>query len=172
MHFTSLISALFLTLVALTSGSVAQTVTYRGYSSTVQCSGSNFFCSDGGGVCCGPMPAGFGFSAGFENLPNGSQGQGYTDNCRSFLFAVFGSGTRCWNGGGARANFLNWFHSAGRIQARDATEAKECTAPNGFSYKDGAGAARVIKVAAGEGEVIAEHFKSQNWTALAAYESA
>ncbi|TEB21238.1 hypothetical protein FA13DRAFT_1671843 [Coprinellus micaceus] len=174
MHFTKLVSALTLTLAAVTSESVAQTVTYRGYSSTVQCSGANFFCSDGGAVCCGPMPAGFGFSAQFENLPLGSQGQGYTDACRNFLFAVFGSGTKCWNGGGARANFLNWFHSASRRAVSDGTGA-DCATPTGFNYKDGAGVEHTIKVPSGEAnatEVIAEHFKNQNWKALAAYESA
>jgi hypothetical protein len=174
MHFTKLVSALTLTLVAVTSESVAQTITYRGYSSTVQCSGANFFCRDGGAVCCGPMPAGFGFSAQFEDLPNGSQGQGYTDACRAFLFAVFGSGTKCWNGGGARANFLNWFHSAGRRAVSDGTGV-DCATPTGFSYQDAAGISRVIKVPAGLAnatQVIADEYTNKNWKALAAYETA
>ena len=174
MQFTQLLSALSLALVAMSNESVAQTVTYRGYSNTVQCTGANFFCRDNGGVCCGPMPAGFGFSAGFENLPNGSQGQGYTDACRSFLFAVFGSGTRCWNGGGARANYLNWFHSAGRREVGEGSR-EECTIPSGFTYVDGEGVARVIEVPVGNAnatQVIAEQYTNKNWKALAAYKSA
>ena len=170
MKFTSLLSAL--TILAATNGGMA--VVYRGYSNTVQCSGSNFFCNDGGAVCCGPFPAGFGYSAQFENLPNGSQGQGYTDACRSFLFALFGSGTKCWNGGGARANYLNWFHSAGRIAARDG-EAKECVAPSGFTYEDGQGAKHSIRIPAGTAnatEAIAKHYQNKDWKALASYESA
>ena len=86
---------------------MAQTVAYEGFASTVSCSGSAFGCSDGGAVCC-TLPTGFGFSAQFNNLPSGSQGQGYTNNaCTDFLFSVFGPGTKCWNGGGARAARAN-----------------------------------------------------------------
>ena len=45
-------------------------INYRGYSSTNSCSGSNFFCSDNGAVCCG-FPTSYGYSAQFENLPGG-----------------------------------------------------------------------------------------------------
>ncbi len=43
---------------------------YRGYSSTNSCSGSNFGFSDNGAVCRS-LPTGYGYSAQFDNLPNG-----------------------------------------------------------------------------------------------------
>ncbi|EAU83669.1 hypothetical protein CC1G_05573 [Coprinopsis cinerea okayama7 len=170
MQFTSLISTLTVALIAAATPGAA--LNYRSYSSTVSCSGPSFGCSDGGAVCCGPMPAGFGFSAQFDNLAAGTQGQGYTDQCRAFLFAVFGPGTRCWNGGGARANYLNWFHSAGRVASSES--GKACVAPTDFEYEDGEGVKHAIKVPVGNAnatEVIAEHYRNKNWAALAAYEA-
>lgn len=172
MQFTQLLSAVTLTVLAVTGESMA--ITYRGYSNTVQCSGANFFCNDGGAVCCGPFPAGFGYSAQFENLPNGSQGQGYTNACSNFLFALFGSGTKCWNGGGARANYLNWFHSAGRVPAADGS-GENCAAPVGFSYHDDKGVERTIVVPAGRAnatEAIAQQYVNKDWKALETYQSA
>ncbi|KAJ3517025.1 hypothetical protein NMY22_g14060 [Coprinellus aureogranulatus] len=131
-----------------------------------------FSLMDGGGVCCGPFPVGFGFSAQFENLPAGTLGQGYTDACRAFLFAVFGPGTKCWNGGGARANFLNWFHSSGREAARDES-GENCVAPSGFTYNDSQGVEHSIRVPVGQAnatEVIAQKFANKDWEGLAAYE--
>lgn len=55
----------------LSLGSVVSALDYRGYSSTNGCSGSSFGCSDGGAVCCGPLPAAYGYSAQFDNLPAG-----------------------------------------------------------------------------------------------------
>ncbi|KAJ3522938.1 hypothetical protein NMY22_g11669 [Coprinellus aureogranulatus] len=163
----------FVILASTTQTSAQDVITYRGYSSTIECSGSSFSCRDGGAVCCGPFPTGFGFSAKFEAMPSGTQGQGYTDACSSFLFNVFGPGDKCWNGGGARATFLNWFHSGGRREVVDGDEAN-CVAPDGFTYKDGAGVERTIKVPAGNttaGEDIAKHFRNRDWKALAAYKN-
>ncbi|KAI4208189.1 MAG: hypothetical protein LQ349_009761 [Xanthoria aureola] len=133
---------------------------YRGYSSTNSCSGS------------------YGYSAQFENLPSGSQGQGYTNNgCSSFLFDLFGPGTKCWNGGGRRATNLNWFRSPSRIMARDANaipnnnaaaaeKEKKCS-PDGFSYPDEDGTMRDIKVEDAEhAELLAKQFQEGNLEAL------
>ncbi|KAJ3515196.1 hypothetical protein NMY22_g14510 [Coprinellus aureogranulatus] len=169
MQLTHLLSAITIA-VAATQGLAADIVTYRGYASTVQCSGDNFFCRDGGAVCCS-FPTGFGFSAQFENLPSGSQGQGYTGNaCTSFLFSVFGPGTKCWNGGGRRATHLNWFHSP---QKREVDE--DCAIPNGFEYRDAAGTQRVITIPAGNAtaaEEIAKQYINKDWKALASYHGA
>ena len=155
---------------------IAQTVAYEGFASTVSCSGSAFGCSDGGAVCC-TLPTGFGFSAQFNNLPSGSQGQGYTNNaCTDFLFSVFGPGTKCWNGGGARAASLNWFHSpSGRrginqVRAVD-TSGKNCSEPISFSYEATSGK-RTIKVPAttGAAQTIADLYLAKDLDALGAYE--
>ncbi|KAJ3549860.1 hypothetical protein NMY22_g718 [Coprinellus aureogranulatus] len=172
MQFTQLLSAITLTILAVTSEGLAQ-VTYRGYSSTVECSGSNFWCRDGGAVCCGPFPAGFGYSAQFESLPLGTQGQGYTDACSAFRFAVFGPGTKCWNGGGARSNYLNWFHSAGRQPSGDGSGAG-CVAPSGFTYHDDKGVERHIRIPTGQAnatEVIAQKYVNKDWQGLSAYQT-
>ncbi|KAF8196595.1 hypothetical protein BJ912DRAFT_114530 [Pholiota molesta] len=163
--------------VALFVGpALAQTISYEGFSNTVSCSGSAFGCTDGGGVCCS-LPTGFGFSAQFTNLPSGSQGQGYTNNgCSSFLFSLFGPGTKCFNGGGTRATNLNWFHSPqGRraVQAREAeATAANCSAPAYFKYEDASGIHKTIKVPAGEGaaQTIADLYLAGDLTSLAAYE--
>ncbi|KAJ3510048.1 hypothetical protein NMY22_g16095 [Coprinellus aureogranulatus] len=173
MQFTYLLSAL--TVLAATGGTIAQEiVTYRGYSNTVSCSGDNFFCRDGGAVCCS-LPTGFGFSAQFENLPGGSQGQGYTGGgCSDFLFQVFGPGTKCWNGGGARATHLNWFHSPQRRAAADG-KAENCATPDGFEYRDAAGVQHTINIPAGNAtaaEEIAKHYTNKDWKALSKLESA
>ncbi|KAF9470955.1 hypothetical protein BDN70DRAFT_939300 [Pholiota conissans] len=147
---------------------VTQAISYQGFANTV----------DDGGVCCS-LPTGFGFSAQFNNLPAGAQGQGYTGNsCSNFAFTLFGPGTKCQNLGGTRATNLNWFHSpqAGRraIQA-SATEtgnaAANCTSPDSFNYKVN-GVQRTIKVPAdvGAAQVIADHYLANDMTALASYE--
>jgi hypothetical protein len=167
--------AALISLAALAPAALAQSISYEGFASTVSCSGSAFGCTDGGNVCCS-LPTGFGFSAQFNALPSGAQGQGYTGNgCSDFLFSVFGSGANaCWNGGGARATNLNWFHSPqGRravVEARAA--AAECSAPAYFKYDVASGAERTIKVPAGEGaaQAIADLYLAGNLTALAAYE--
>ena len=150
---------------------------YQGYSNTVSCSGDFFFCNDGGAVCCS-LPTGFGFSAQFNSLPSGSQGQGYTGSgCSSFLFSVFGSGTKCWNGGGARATHLNWFHSPQRrsVEARAAVPDAPCAVPDSFSYTDDAGVSRVIRVPGNgknmtEAENIVTLRRNDDFEALAKYE--
>ncbi|EDR10706.1 ectomycorrhiza-regulated small secreted protein [Laccaria bicolor S238N-H82] len=89
-------------------------LSYNAYSSTNTCSGSSFGCIDNGGACCGGMPTGYGYSTLFNNLPGGSQGQGYSSGppCTNFIFNVF---AKCWNSGGrSRAAYLNWFHSPER----------------------------------------------------------
>ncbi|KAF8962496.1 hypothetical protein BDZ97DRAFT_1662913 [Flammula alnicola] len=168
--FTALTAALF------GAPAVAQSVSYEGFASTVSCSGSAFGCTDGGNVCCS-LPTGFGFSVQFNNLPSGTQGQGYTNNgCSSFLFALFGPGTKCFNGGGTRATNMNWFHSPqGRrgIEARAAAEAAtNCSSPAYFKYEDASGAAKQIKVpaASGAAQTIADLFTAKNFGALAKYE--
>ncbi|KAF4609914.1 hypothetical protein D9613_010241 [Agrocybe pediades] len=157
--------------------SSALAVNYRGYANTVSCSGDAFGCSDGGAVCCS-LPTGFGFSAQFDNLPAGTQGQGYTGGgCTDFLFSVFGSGTKCWNGGGARATHLNWFHSPQRRSIAIAERANEdagaeCAEPTFFEYQNTDGTVRTIKVPADKGaaQKIADLHLAKNYTALAAYE--
>lgn len=178
MRFTQLTS--FITASLILVADQATAVNYRAYSSTVTCSGPSFGCSDNGGACCGPMPTGFGFSAQFDNLPIGTQGQGYANNvCSAFLFDLLGPGTKCWNGGGRRAITLNWFHSpGGRVAARDEAAdggAKACTAPNIFTYKTPEGVERTIRIpktAANASEAIAGYYGARNWDALAAYEDA
>ncbi|KAJ3537123.1 hypothetical protein NMY22_g5725 [Coprinellus aureogranulatus] len=169
MQLTYVLSAI--TVLAAATQGMAQDVTYRGYSNTVSCSGDNFFCRDGGAVCCS-LPTGFGFSAQFEGLPAGTQGQGYTGNgCGAFLFNLFGPGTKCWNGGGARATHLNWFHSPQRREVEGA-EAKECATPDGFEYRDGKGVQRTINIPAGNAtaaEEIAKHYVNKDWKALASF---
>ncbi|KAJ8489528.1 hypothetical protein ONZ45_g13548 [Pleurotus djamor] len=150
---------------------ITTALTYAGYSSTVSCSGSNFFCNDGGAVCCGPMPTGYGYSAQFNSLPAGTQGQGYTNACSAFLFHVFGPGTKCWNGGGARARYLNWFHSAGRRSIPAArAENQTCASISGFSYTDEKGAEMVIKVASEkEAEDIAGLYTKKDFAKLSEF---
>ena len=50
---------------------------------------------------------------------------------------------------------------------------KECATPNGFTYQDGEGVERTIKVPGGVNatDAVVEHFKSGNWKALGAYET-
>lgn len=156
---------------------MAQTVTYQGFASTVSCSGSAFGCSDNGALCC-VLPTGFGFSAQFNDLPSGSQGQGYTnDGCTSFIFSLFGPGTQCWNGDGVvRAASLNWFHSPSRRrgvnQARAAqSSSANCSQPISFTYEVDSGE-RTIKVPAtpGAAQTMADLYLAKNLDALAAYE--
>ena len=148
---------------------------YQGYANTVSCSGDFFFCNDGGAVCCS-LPTGFGFSAQFNDLPAGTQGQGYTNNgCSSFVFSVFGPGTKCWNGGGTRVSNLNWFHSPQR-RGIDASASTECVSASGFTYTDDSGVERTIKIPGGgknatEAEIVAGLRKSQDYAGLAKYES-
>ena len=148
---------------------------YQGYANTVSCTGDFFFCNDNGGVCCS-LPTGFGFSAQFNGLPAGSQGQGYTDNsCTAFAFSLFGPGTKCWNGGGARVSTLNWFHSPQR-RGIDASASVECASAAGFTYIDNSGIERTIKIPGGgnnatEAEIVAGLRKSQDFAGLAKYES-
>ncbi|KAF9536752.1 hypothetical protein CPC08DRAFT_609046, partial [Agrocybe pediades] len=121
---------------------LTQTVNYRGYASTVSCSGSAFGCTDGGWVCCS-LPTGFGLSVQFDNLPAGTQGQGYTNGgCSAFLFDLFGPGTKCWNGGGNhRATNINWFHSPQghkrdlAAQRENEEDSTACVEPAFFEYE-------------------------------------
>ncbi|KAL8727673.1 MAG: hypothetical protein Q9166_005909 [cf. Caloplaca sp. 2 TL-2023] len=157
----------------LAASPMINALNYRAYSSTNSCSGSSFSCSDGGAVCCGSMPAGYGFSAQFDNLPAGTQGQGYTNNgCSSYLFTVYGPGTACWkSGGNSRATNLNWFYSAGsRVKPRAAVEGRKCS-PHFFSYPDKEGKMREVKVEDAEhAEVLASQFQEGNLTALSKVE--
>ncbi|KAF8961925.1 hypothetical protein BDZ97DRAFT_1826668 [Flammula alnicola] len=155
---------------------LAQSVTYEGYADTTSCSGSAFGCTDGGAICC-TLPTGFGYSVQFDNLPSGSQGQGYTDGaCTSFLFSVFGPGTKCWNGGGSRASTMNWFHSPqgrrGVVAARSTAKAN-CSTPAYFKYEDASGETKTIAVPAGKNAAqnIADLYMAKNYTALAQYQA-
>ncbi|KAL8797426.1 MAG: hypothetical protein Q9182_007203 [Xanthomendoza sp. 2 TL-2023] len=150
--------------IILAASPMISAVNYRGYTSTTSCGGSSFGCSDGGAVCCGSLPAGYGYSAQFDNLPAGSQGQGYTGGCSSFVFAVYG--TRCWNGGGQRVTHLNWFHSAGRVKPRAPENTENCS-PHFFSYPDAEGKMREVKVDDAEHAVVlADLYKNRNFSAL------
>jgi len=165
-------------LVTVATGAIAQNVNYRGYASTVSCSGSAFGCSDGGAVCCS-LPTGFGFSAQFDNLPAGTQGQGYTGGgCTDFAFSLFGPGTKCFNGGGSRVTHLNWFHSPQRRSIAIAERANEnaraaCAEPTFFEYHAEDGSLKTIKVptTTGSAQKIADLHAAQNYTALASYEA-
>ncbi|KAF4573617.1 hypothetical protein EYR36_008135 [Pleurotus pulmonarius] len=158
----------FLALTTLTQ--LASAVRYAGFSSTVSCTGANFFCDDGGAVCCA-LPTGFGFSVEFDNLPAGTQGQGYTgDTCGSFLFSVFGPGTKCWSGGGVRATHMNWFHSPqGRRSVLPARAENLTCAPSGFTYHDESGTERTIQVPLGEADTMAESYHKKDFAKLASY---
>jgi hypothetical protein len=165
------VSALSLAILAVNPVAAVQ---YNGYASTVECSGTSFQCNDGGAVCCS-FPTGFGASAAFFKLPDGTQGQGYTGStCAASLFSVFGPGTKCWNsGGGTQFTHLNWFHSPqGRATGSDAAST-ECAQPSTFTYADGTGVERTIKVPASinASETIAAHYLAKNFDALVAYEA-
>ncbi|KAJ8481559.1 hypothetical protein ONZ45_g15272 [Pleurotus djamor] len=160
-------------LLALALSPMASAIRYAGFASTISCTGPNFFCEDGGAVCCA-LPTGFGVSVQFLGLPLGTQGQGYTGNtCRNFLFAVFGPGDRCWNGGGARASHMNWFLSPvgggdQGIAVRDAADNTTC-GPSGFTYQDAAGVEKSIQVPLGEADNIVALYTKKNFAALANY---
>jgi hypothetical protein len=166
------VSALSLAIIAVNSVAAVQ---YNGYASSVECSGASFGCNDNGGLCCGPFPTGFGESAQFINLPAGTQGQGYTGStCAAFLFSVFGPGTKCFNsGGGTPFTHLNWFHSAGRAATGSDAVSTQCAQPNAFTYADGTGIERTIKVptSINASEAIAALYLVKNFDALAAYEA-
>ncbi len=149
---------------------VASAVHYAGFSSTTSCSGANFFCDDNGGICCS-LPTAFGFSVQFDNLPAGTQGQGYTGStCGDFLFSVFGPGTKCWNGGGARASHMNFFHSPqGRRSVLPVRADNSTCAPSGFTYYDESGAEKTIKVPVGEAEAVAALHANKDFAGLASY---
>ncbi|KAF8961918.1 hypothetical protein BDZ97DRAFT_1826656 [Flammula alnicola] len=174
LKFATMLSAVSAALLA--ASALAQSVQYEAYADTTSCSGSSFGCTDGGAVCC-TFPTEFGFSVQFKNLPSGSQGQGYTDgDCTSFLFSLFGPGTKCWNGGGARASTMNWFHSPqGRrevVAARSNAKAN-CSTPAYFKYEDASGETKTIAVPAGENAAqnIADLYTAKNYTALAQYQA-
>jgi hypothetical protein len=136
---------------------------YNAYSSTNTCSGPSFGCTDNGGVCCGGMPTGYGYSGLFNNLPIGSQGQGYSSGppCTNFTFNVFGPRAKCRNsGGGSRAAYLNWFHSPGgrRDEVRGTgSSIGGTTAQDRLRGEDVA-------------QKIADLFEKQDFSALALYE--
>ncbi|KAF7436084.1 hypothetical protein PC9H_002910 [Pleurotus ostreatus] len=146
-------------------------VRYAGFASTVSCSGANFFCDDGGAVCCS-LPTGFGFSVEFDNLPAGTQGQGYTgDTCGDFLFSVFGPDTKCWNGGGVRATHMNWFHSPQNTRRNflPARADNSTCAPSGFTYHDESSTQKTIQVPLGEANMVAESYHKRDFAKLASY---
>ncbi|KAJ8514814.1 hypothetical protein ONZ45_g7703 [Pleurotus djamor] len=159
-------------LLAVALSPMASALRYAGFASTVSCTGPSFFCDDGGAVCCS-LPTGFGFSVQFLGLPAGTQGQGYTGStCRNFLFSVFGPGDRCWNGGGARATHMNWFHSPQGgprgLPVRAAADNSTC-GPSGFTYKDATGTDKSIKVPLGEADNVVALYTKKDFAALADY---
>ncbi|KAJ3522630.1 hypothetical protein NMY22_g11806 [Coprinellus aureogranulatus] len=172
MRFNLLLSTVTANLLCAARCTIAQIV-IRAYSSPIQCSGPSFSCSVGNNVCC-TIPDGFGFSAGFENLPAGFTGEGFTDaGCTSFLFSIFGPGNRCWNGGGSRAGSLKFLPS---VEAREAgdVEKRSCVLPTGFDYHDGDGVHRSIRVPGDDpsaAEVIVQLYLNRDWDALAEYET-
>lgn len=161
---------------------VSQIITYQGFANTVSCQGSHFQCVDGGAVCCS-LPTGFGYSIQFNNLPAGSQGQGYINGgCSNFVFAVFGPGTKCWNGGGSSATNMNWFHSPQRSR-RHTTNSflpqnpmndlpMNCSTPTTFTYEGRDGVDKMIRVppAVGAAQIIAELFLADDFESLSAYD--
>ncbi|MCJ1257141.1 hypothetical protein MMC24_004966 [Lignoscripta atroalba] len=98
----------------------------------------------------------------------GTQGQGYTDNCVSFRFAVYGPGTQCWkSGGNGRVKSTNWFHSQSKRRRGVEGEGSEECSPQFFSYPDADGTYHQISVSsASEAEIIADHYAAENFTAL------
>ncbi|KJA16560.1 hypothetical protein HYPSUDRAFT_71305 [Hypholoma sublateritium FD-334 SS-4] len=160
---------------------VSQIITYQGFSNTVSCQGSHFQCIDGGAVCCS-LPTGFGYSMQFNNLPAGSQGQGYINGgCSKFLFAVFGPGTKCWNGGGSSATHMNWFHSPQRsrrhaidvvLEKTTNSAPMNCSVPTSFSYEGKNGIERVIRVptTVGAAQIIAGLFLANDHESLLLYD--
>ncbi|KAF4604235.1 hypothetical protein EYR40_001416 [Pleurotus pulmonarius] len=132
-------SIALLALTALTP--MASALRYAGFSSTVGCSGSNFFCDDGGSVCCS-LPTGFGFSVEFDNLPAGTQGQG-----------------------------LSSAPAPSRRSVLPARADNSTCAPSGFTYHDESGAEKTIKVPVGEAEAIAALHANKDFTALANFEA-
>ncbi|KAJ8489522.1 hypothetical protein ONZ45_g13542 [Pleurotus djamor] len=118
------------------------------------------------------MPTGYAYSARFSNLPAGTQGQGYTNtSCSAFLFHLFGPGTKCWNGGGARARSLNWFHSPTRCSVADDQSGDEgCVPPPSFSYTYEKGVEKVIKVTSDEeAEEISALYAKKDFGTLAKF---
>lgn len=72
---------------------------------------------------------------------------------------------------------MNWFHSQGRVKPRaelapsNAFGKREECSPSFFEYPAEDGSFRTIKVnSAAEAETIANHFESENLTALAGFE--
>ncbi|KZV85509.1 hypothetical protein EXIGLDRAFT_571865, partial [Exidia glandulosa HHB12029] len=145
---------------------------YCAYTNTISCSGDSFCCDDGGAVCCGPWPTAWGWSAQFENLPAGTQGQGYTGSaCVDFNFVVFGPGTQCHkSGGGTRVTHINWFHSPTGKRSNNETETQECATPSSFQYEDDHGVQHVIKISSKEEvEIIGKHALEKNYAALSTF---
>ena len=128
-------------------------------------------------MCSNAYPSGWGYSAVFYNLPQGTQGQGYTDlNCKNLRFAVYGPGTECWkSGGGARAASVNWFHSPKRrddtaADAEPESDPKACAIPVSFHYTDAEGNEQAIAIGSVEdSHRIGDLYVAGNFTALAAY---
>ncbi|KAL8811981.1 MAG: hypothetical protein Q9200_001379 [Gallowayella weberi] len=170
--------------IILAASPMISAVNYRGYTSTTSCSGSSFGCSDGGAVCCGSLPAGYGYSAQFDNLPAGSQGQGYTGGCGNFVFAVYGSGTHLPSHSPfmSHASWTPLFSSSHVLphpfkhphltpnfpRHRPRTpESNENCSPHFFSYPDAEGKMRDVKVDDAEhAAVLADLYKNRNFSAL------
>ncbi|EJD41850.1 hypothetical protein AURDEDRAFT_25913, partial [Auricularia subglabra TFB-10046 SS5] len=112
---------------------------YYVFSNTIDCQGANYKFTDNSGVCHSGYPAAWGYSVLYYGLPQGTQGQGYTDtNCKSFRFSVWGPGTQCWkSGGGQRAASVNWFYSPTGKREVNATAEAECKPPTAFNYQVG-----------------------------------
>ncbi|KAJ3522939.1 hypothetical protein NMY22_g11668 [Coprinellus aureogranulatus] len=118
MQLTHLLSAITIA-VAATQGLAADIVTYRGYASTVQCSGDNF-------------------SAVTEVLSAVASLPGWLlRSVREPPLRQSGSGLHR-----ERLHFLPVLRFRPRPQKREVDE--DCAIPNGFEYRDAAGAQHVI----------------------------
>ncbi|KAF4573645.1 hypothetical protein EYR36_008163 [Pleurotus pulmonarius] len=165
-------SLILLAITALTTITSAENIQYDAFASTVECSGAKFSCFDGGALCCALPPA-FGFSVQFNNFAVAEQGQGYTGStCGNFLFALFGPGTKCWNGGGVRATHANWFHTSGRRTIDPHAVNQNCTTPSSFTYHDElSGTERTIKVPPNGADEVAEFYVKKDFAKLASYDT-
>ncbi|KAG2019625.1 hypothetical protein CC2G_005049 [Coprinopsis cinerea AmutBmut pab1-1] len=68
-----LVAAYFITIA-----DKATAITLRAYKDQNSCSGASFNCNTASNVCCGPIPADYGYSVQYDNLPGDAQGLGFT----------------------------------------------------------------------------------------------
>ncbi|KAJ7055982.1 hypothetical protein C8F01DRAFT_993485 [Mycena amicta] len=159
----------------LASVAVSQAVDVCAWTNTIACSGASFCCNSlAVNICCMNVPAGFGVSISYSDLPAPvSAGQAWTSgNCAAgpIDVAQAGTGDKCFVGGGSvEAGSMAWTHAPNK---REATAFENAT-PDTFNFEVN-GVPKSIKIPATDGAVdqVAKLFWAGNFTALLAFESA